>query len=180
MANVPVAAFDPIFWFHHCNVDRLLALWTTLFPKDQNANYWFDTPDQELQDSGTWSIAEGTTDTPTIPLAPFHKDQSGSNFTSDDVYTWSQLGYAYPELQPWDPSNQVNGQFNSEKYLANIRTAISNLYDHTTQMFLAKPARSLLEATSIPQAVQAVQAAVSGPPKQVTHDDYIVNVKYDR
>lgn len=27
MANVPRAAFDPLFWVHHCNIDRLWAQW---------------------------------------------------------------------------------------------------------------------------------------------------------
>jgi len=32
MGDPAVAAFDPIFWLHHCNVDRLLALWQTAYP----------------------------------------------------------------------------------------------------------------------------------------------------
>ena len=32
MGDPSVAAFDPIFWLHHCNVDRLLALWVSAFP----------------------------------------------------------------------------------------------------------------------------------------------------
>ncbi|CCA72437.1 related to tyrosinase precursor (monophenol monooxygenase) [Serendipita indica DSM 11827] len=27
MSSPDFAAFDPIFWFHHCNVDRLFAIW---------------------------------------------------------------------------------------------------------------------------------------------------------
>ncbi|HKO08858.1 MAG TPA: tyrosinase family protein, partial [Alphaproteobacteria bacterium] len=27
MASVPWAANDPIFWMHHCNIDRLWASW---------------------------------------------------------------------------------------------------------------------------------------------------------
>ncbi|KAL4862058.1 common central domain of tyrosinase-domain-containing protein [Aspergillus spectabilis] len=30
MGDPPVAAFDPIFWFHHCNVDHLAATFQTL------------------------------------------------------------------------------------------------------------------------------------------------------
>ena len=32
MADPGVAAFDPIFWLHHCQVDRLLALWQAVYP----------------------------------------------------------------------------------------------------------------------------------------------------
>ena len=30
MMSIPVAAFDPIFWLHHCQVERLLTLWQTI------------------------------------------------------------------------------------------------------------------------------------------------------
>jgi|SRR5690349_4686685 tyrosinase len=29
MGRVPTAAFDPIFWAHHCNIDRIWAIWQT-------------------------------------------------------------------------------------------------------------------------------------------------------
>jgi len=32
MSDIPVAAFDPIFFLHHCQVDRLLALWSSAHP----------------------------------------------------------------------------------------------------------------------------------------------------
>lgn len=42
MGDVSRAAFDPIFWFHHCNVERLLYSWQKmnprLLPKDTNAS----------------------------------------------------------------------------------------------------------------------------------------------
>ena len=31
-------AFDPIFFLHHCNVDRLYALWEYVYPE-----YWMGT-----------------------------------------------------------------------------------------------------------------------------------------
>lgn len=32
MGNASIAAFDPIFFLHHCNIDRLLALFQAIFP----------------------------------------------------------------------------------------------------------------------------------------------------
>ena len=29
MGRVPTAAFDPVFWAHHCNIDRIWAIWQT-------------------------------------------------------------------------------------------------------------------------------------------------------
>ncbi len=32
MGYLEVAAFDPVFWLHHANVDRLFAIWQALNP----------------------------------------------------------------------------------------------------------------------------------------------------
>lgn len=32
MAYPEVAGFDPVFWLHHANVDRLAAMWQVLNP----------------------------------------------------------------------------------------------------------------------------------------------------
>jgi hypothetical protein len=45
MADVPTAAFDPIFWVHHANIDRLWATWSSAPGKrwgDLPAEGWFD------------------------------------------------------------------------------------------------------------------------------------------
>jgi hypothetical protein len=33
MSHVPYSSFDPVFWLHHCTVDRELALWEALNPQ---------------------------------------------------------------------------------------------------------------------------------------------------
>lgn len=48
------AAFDPVFWLHHCNVDRLFALWQTLHPSSYGAS--------QAAPHNTWTIAKGTSD----------------------------------------------------------------------------------------------------------------------
>ncbi|KAI0895499.1 tyrosinase domain protein [Annulohypoxylon nitens] len=75
MSCVPVAAFDPIFWLHHCNIDRLTAIWQYLNPEK-----WFN------DISKPWLSKY---------LTPFHKDEKGKLFTSKDVQDWRSLGYEY-------------------------------------------------------------------------------------
>ncbi|TFK74620.1 Di-copper centre-containing protein [Pluteus cervinus] len=89
MSSVPVAAFDPIFWLHHTNVDRLVALWQGL-----NPTLWV-----VPGDSGPGSLvipADQQVNTET-PLTPFHKDNVNfwSSTASRDTQTF---GYTYPEL----------------------------------------------------------------------------------
>ncbi|MCJ1314037.1 hypothetical protein MMC25_007717 [Agyrium rufum] len=80
MAHVPVAAFDPIFWLHHCNIDRIFAIWQFL-----NTDKWFD------------ARLDGDPP-PEAALQPFHKDTDNHPHSSDDIRCCKSLGYLYPEL----------------------------------------------------------------------------------
>ncbi|OJJ44489.1 hypothetical protein ASPZODRAFT_18679 [Penicilliopsis zonata CBS 506.65] len=76
MANVPVAGFDPVFYLHHANVDRILAIWHFLSDK------WINPGDSIY----------------TEDLRPFTKDEQGSYHSSQFMSDEKQWGYTYPEL----------------------------------------------------------------------------------
>ena len=42
MGDVPWAANDPIFWLHHCNIDRLWASWNAAGRKNPNTPGWLN------------------------------------------------------------------------------------------------------------------------------------------
>ena len=42
MGNVPWAANDPIFWLHHCNIDRLWASWNAAGRQNPNTAAWLN------------------------------------------------------------------------------------------------------------------------------------------
>jgi len=42
MGQVPWAANDPIFWLHHCNIDRLWASWNDAGRKNPNTAAWLN------------------------------------------------------------------------------------------------------------------------------------------
>ncbi|KAK1514600.1 uncharacterized protein CCOS01_13881 [Colletotrichum costaricense] len=81
MAYLTVAAFDPIFWLHHSNVDRQLAIFQAL-----NPTHWFD--------GGSPTKDE----TSTGPLHPFHSDTNGTLITSENVKATTTYGYTYDDL----------------------------------------------------------------------------------
>jgi tyrosinase len=88
-----VSAFDPIFWLHHANVDRLLAMWQVLNPDkyiEPAVNVW-----------GTYYESPGTVESGGSSLAPFHSDNGTSMWTSDTVRDLSVFNYAYPEIPYW-------------------------------------------------------------------------------
>ncbi|KAG8919124.1 hypothetical protein FRC02_001863 [Tulasnella sp. 418] len=95
MGSVPVAGFDPIFWLHHVNIDRLLSLWEALHPGE-----WVPAP-QSTQD-----------------LLPFWQD-SDSYWISDATRSPEVLNYTYPEFvglkstNPNDRKKEIGRKVNS-------------------------------------------------------------------
>lgn len=91
MSFVSVSAFDPIFWLHHSNVDRLWAMWQATHP----GVYLQPEPG-----SPTFALSGDGQDTITTPLYPF-RNANGQEWNSDqikraeDIFTY---GYAYPEV----------------------------------------------------------------------------------
>jgi len=93
MSYIPYSAFDPIFWLHHVNVDRLTAM------------YQASSPGVVLQSGsavGTFArpAPPATVDDINTPLYPFRRaDMSWwtSVDTSSASTTWSN-GYGYPEV----------------------------------------------------------------------------------
>lgn len=100
MGNPGYAGFDPIFWLHHCNVDRLYAIWQGLhWQADMNWN--FDIK-EETPDNPLWWVKDAkkleTTDT---PLVPFRKDNT-TYWDSNTSRDFKAFGYTYPELVDWN------------------------------------------------------------------------------
>lgn len=98
MGENETAAFDPIFFLHHCNIDRMLWLWQNKYghltdiPLDANSE----------GDPGRHPISQGpspyqkpneTLDWET-KLHPY-QDKDGNIFNSTQCFDISKLGYAY-------------------------------------------------------------------------------------
>ncbi|KAL3420867.1 hypothetical protein PVAG01_07312 [Phlyctema vagabunda] len=93
MTSLSYSAFDPIFWLHHANVDRLFALWEAIYPAQAM------TPTVEL--GGTYAIPRGQINTASTPLTPFASDTQRTYFTSTSSKPLSNFGYTYPEINDW-------------------------------------------------------------------------------
>ncbi|KAJ4297390.1 hypothetical protein N0V88_004310 [Collariella sp. IMI 366227] len=113
MSSLDVSSFDPFFWLHHFNVDRLWAIWQDLNPTS------FMSP--RPAPYSTFSATGGESQTQNTPLAPFW-DKSGSKFwNSAQVKDTIPFGYAYPETQRWRFQDQA-------AYRADVRRAVTALY----------------------------------------------------
>jgi len=90
------AAFDPIFWFHHCNVDRLFWVWQK--QRGFERKFKLDLSDKEGTHGGDQGATPGiplneqlTLDT---PLYPFQLS-NGSSITSKEVINLTTLSPDY-------------------------------------------------------------------------------------
>ena len=108
-----VAAFDPIFFLHHANVDRLLALWQAL-----NPDQWVL---PSVNTYGSFFEVPGTIDNSDSSLAPFHSDNGTSMFSSDEVRSSSTFRYTYPEMS--------DHSMNASTLMTHVRQQVNRLYN---------------------------------------------------
>ncbi|KAL2373098.1 hypothetical protein RJZ57_002435 [Blastomyces gilchristii] len=151
MSQIPVATFDPIFWFHHCFLDRLFAIWQTLNPEK-----WFNADKTRPFDQKI--IGMGDIVTSKAPLRPFHMDEAGTVWTPDGVRDWFKLGYTYPELQRWNYGDNYR-----EELFRDVNDTYGALRKEAIAM--GKP------DSKLPDVLQAGENGVS-------MNDYAVSIRY--
>lgn len=95
MTYPETAAFDPIFFFHHANVDRLVALWQYCYP-----HAWIPEKPLQLDNEGTYTDKPDSQANASTDLTPFRRSNEGNKFvTSNDVrLVDADCGYSYPEI----------------------------------------------------------------------------------
>ncbi|KAK6360997.1 hypothetical protein TWF730_007112 [Orbilia blumenaviensis] len=108
MGFVDNAAFDPVFWLHHANMDRLFALW-------QGINVGGYT--LSGRSSGTYAIPNGTPENMQMQMPPF-RATANSFHTPAGVTNTEVFGYSYSET------------FRQDR--ASIIGAINRLYSNGT------------------------------------------------
>ena len=160
MSSLEVSSFDPFFWLHHVNVDRLWAIWQDLNPESfmtrRRAPY------------STFSAEGGEFEDRTTPLAPFW-DKSGTEFwTSDEIKNSALFGYAYPETQKWryqstEAYREALRQSVTALYGTNVFTEfVANVAERAPQGIAAAAPRMAIAAKGIVDtAKQKVVAAVA-------------------
>ncbi|KAJ3538356.1 hypothetical protein NM688_g6533 [Phlebia brevispora] len=138
MSENEVAAFDPIFWMHHGNVERQLSIFQALNPSDHESwpndpwisgtlEPWF-TGRKQVDAQGTWTRPAGAEETTESPLTPFHKDTEGTVYDSDGCRYINQFGYAFEELQDWLPRYWTDRKFNEPLFCEDIIKSLIDKY----------------------------------------------------
>ncbi|KAK5657068.1 hypothetical protein OQA88_3595 [Cercophora sp. LCS_1] len=112
MSYIPYSAFDPIFFLHHTNVDRIFAIWQAI-----NPNSWVQPQSAALP---SYTTSKGQVQDSATALTPFFAGDDGIFWTSDSVRDHRIFGYTYSEVQA-----SLNS---SRKASAHVRKAINRLY----------------------------------------------------
>jgi len=139
MSDPSVAAFDPIFFLHHCNVDRFLSLWSAL-----NPGVWVSPGIAE--DGGSFTTPPDAPYDQTTDLTPFWNADT-SFWASSAVTDTSKLGYSYPEFNGLDLTN-------TDATKTAIGNIVNQLYGNSRNSFAAS------SFVAVPQS-QKVSAASS-------------------
>lgn len=143
MAYIPFSAFDPIFFLHHANIDRLFAMWQALYPDS-----WIE-PTPAIQTSYTTSAGE-IQDSGTA-LTPFYAKSDGTFWTSDMVRDPKVLGYSYNEVAG---VSLTGGKSNQRLELqSRVRTAINKLYGGPSPASLTLPFHGYKPGVRIPSSL---------------------------
>jgi tyrosinase len=88
MSYPPTAGLDPIFYIHHCNIDRLWEIWNkTLGRKNPTGAKWLSGPPLQFPQGST-----------TLGFPMPKPDGSTWVFQPKDVVDIAKLGYAYDDL----------------------------------------------------------------------------------
>ncbi|RKF58319.1 Tyrosinase [Golovinomyces cichoracearum] len=112
MSYLSFSAFDPIFWLHHANIDRLFALWQVLNPDS------YLEPQEDV--FGNFVIPPHSIVDASTNLEPFRNSETGKWWTSTSVRDIKTFSYTYPELQ----GNQTGKSLKSS-----VTAAINRLYN---------------------------------------------------
>jgi len=120
MGDPSVAGFDPIFFLHHANVDRMIALWSAVHP-----GVWVTRGPAE---GGTFTISGNANVDNSTNLTPFWNSQSGY-WVSSETTTTTALQYTYPEFNnlPSDSGSIQNAIANyiNQQYGGSSASALS-------------------------------------------------------
>lgn len=152
MSELDYSAFDPVFWLHHTNVDRLFAIWQALNPTSYTIN--------EPTGDGTFVIKANSVETANTPLAPFADASGVKYYNSLQVQQTEAFNYAYPETKRW--------AFASDSaYQDNIISTVQQLYGGISSQ-VADTTGNNFVATSVPvPAAKAENVPVAAAQKPI-------------
>lgn len=116
MTLTAFSAFDPMFFIHHAQIDRIWALFSAINPDSYVIPL--------KNDLGTFAQPAGITEDIDTPLFPFRTEGTNTFHTSATVRDMKTFGYSYPEIVDWGVS--------ATQLASNVRTEVNRIYQRQT------------------------------------------------
>ncbi|KAI1416072.1 Di-copper centre-containing protein [Hypoxylon sp. FL1857] len=139
LAIIAYSGFDPLFWLHHTNVDRIFAMWQALY------NDTYVVPQAAVYSSHTTSPGESE-DSQTA-LTPFFSNETHF-WTSDMVRDHEVFGYTYAEVanktreEVVASINRLYGNFSPISMLTRPGRSHQHLKGHESHLVLRGASRA--------------------------------------
>lgn len=160
MFYLPTASYDPLFWLHHANVDRIFAMWQRLNPNSYGGS--------QTAPHNTWTIKSGTNQDQNSALTPFYKDSSNNFWTTAQVQDWTIFKYTYPEFS------------NSDGSAASITNYVNKMYGPNANAVAGSSKRDLVGG-GVSSVTEAVSEAIPGAVAQNGSTyQYVANIQTNR
>ncbi|KAF2209585.1 hypothetical protein CERZMDRAFT_86904 [Cercospora zeae-maydis SCOH1-5] len=131
MCDLDTAAYDPIFWLHHANVDRIGALWNYLNPNVKVTS--------TKSNSGNFVFNAGINRDASFTYLPFRTSNGNTDWWSpSQLYDVRTSGYTYPEIADL-PSvatlqSRVNAMYGNGRTQQTVSTSLRIRRDQATSL----------------------------------------------
>ncbi|KAI8626488.1 Di-copper centre-containing protein [Xylariaceae sp. FL1651] len=119
--DLDLSAFDSLFILHHCNLDRLAAMWTAAHGNETHQ-------DQPFTSQGLYATAKGEIITADSPIKPFYQADGNTFHTGMTAMTTGAFGYTYAETKQGQKEviTQINKLYGDRVAVAD-KIAVSRL-----------------------------------------------------
>lgn len=161
MAYIPFSAFDPVFFLHHANVDRLFAMWQALYPTS-----WVS-PTAAIVN--TYTISAGEILNGQTALTPFYAESNGTFWNSDMVRNPKVLGYSYQEVAGL--SLAAGDEEGNQEIQSQVRAVVNKLYGQASPASLSLK----LDAGLGPEAKIPTSLVADG-----RYTEWLANIRVDK
>jgi hypothetical protein len=151
-----ISSFHPIFWMHHCNVDRIYEKYIELEPDSQRefARFQSLAGDRITPQAGFPDGVYG-------PLMPFINHTTGEAFHAKDSFDCRALGFVYDVLPEAPQSDAM--QMREPPYFAAFKGVDVNKMEKESRMLFVYLADSTSNVQWVPPVKHTRKALTSHP-----------------
>lgn len=157
MAIIAYSSFDPVFFLHHANVDRLFAMWQVV-----HNDSWLEPMKAILP---TRTISAGDNQTSLTDLTPFYYNETHF-WNSDQVRDHKVFGYSYADV----------GNGNRSEVVLAINRLYTNFSPAKIHLFTKENIAGLMAVRRPPTPLLSMEAIIHNG----TYREWIASIKVNK